>query len=95
MAVIAAETAWAITLRGGSEEGHATARRKNVPRSAPSPVSLISDGLQDNLGEQGLADAIPDSRADCDAAAILPALLFSKQNFDRKLKDTRVPIGAG
>jgi hypothetical protein len=57
-ASIAAETQWAIMLRGGSEEGDATALRKNVASIRASSVSLMPDGLEDNLGKQGLADVI-------------------------------------
>jgi hypothetical protein len=45
-------------LRGGSEEGDATALRKNVASIRASSVSLMPYGLEDNLGKQGLADVI-------------------------------------
>ena len=56
--VIANETTWAITLRGGLEEGDETVLRKNVAAIRASSVSLMPDGLEDNLGRQGLADVI-------------------------------------
>jgi putative heme-binding domain-containing protein len=56
--VIANETQSAITLRGGSEEGDATVLRKNVASIRASSVSLMPEGLEDNLGRQGLADVI-------------------------------------
>jgi putative heme-binding domain-containing protein len=56
--VIANETPGAITLRGGSEEGDETILRKNVADIRASSVSLMPDGLEDNLKKQDLADVI-------------------------------------
>jgi len=56
--IIANETTWAITLRGGSEEGDDTVLRKNISAIRASSVSLMPDGLETNLGKQGLADVI-------------------------------------
>ena len=56
--IIANETTWAITLRGGSEEGDETVLRKNIAAVRASSVSLMPDGLEENLGRQGLADVI-------------------------------------
>ena len=54
--IIANETTWAITLRGGSEEGDETVLRKTIASIRASSVSLMPDGLENNLGKQGLAD---------------------------------------
>jgi putative heme-binding domain-containing protein len=56
--IIANETTWAITLRGGSEEGDDTVLRKNIAAIRASSVSLMPDELEKNLGKQGLADVI-------------------------------------
>jgi len=56
--IIANETTWAITLRGGSEEGDETVLRKNIAAIRASSVSLMPDELEKNLGKQGLADVI-------------------------------------
>jgi len=56
--IIANETTWAITLRGGSEEGDDTVLRKNIAAIRASLVSLMPDELEKNLGKQGLADVI-------------------------------------
>ncbi len=56
--IIANETAWAITLRGGSEEGDETVLRKNIESIRASSVSLMPEELEKNLGKQGLADVI-------------------------------------
>jgi len=56
--IIVNETQWAITLRGGSDEGDATVLRKNIASIRASSVSLMPDGLEENLGRQGLADVI-------------------------------------
>ena len=55
--IIANETAWAITLRGGAEEDE-TILRKNISSVRASSVSLMPDELEKNLGKQGLADVI-------------------------------------
>jgi putative heme-binding domain-containing protein len=56
--IIANETIWAITLRGGSEEGDETVLRKNIGAIRASSVSLMPDELEKSLGKQGLADVI-------------------------------------
>jgi putative heme-binding domain-containing protein len=56
--VIAGETQWAVTLRGGSDEGDVTVLRKNIASIRASSVSLMPDGLEENLGKQGIADVI-------------------------------------
>jgi putative membrane-bound dehydrogenase-like protein len=56
--IIANETTWAITLRGGSEEGDDTVLRKNIAAIRASSVSLMPDELETSLGKQGLADVI-------------------------------------
>src|SRR5439155_23581082 len=56
--VIAGETPSVITLRGGSEEGDEPVLRKNIAGIRASSVSLMPDGMEDNLGKQGLADVI-------------------------------------
>ena len=57
--LIANETQWTITLRGGSEEGDTVVLRKNVASIRASSVSLMPDGLEENLGgKQGLADVL-------------------------------------
>jgi len=56
--IIANETTWSITLRGGSDEGDETVLRKNIATIRASSVSLMPDGLEANLGKQGLADVI-------------------------------------
>ena len=56
--VIASETQWAVTLRGGSDEGDVTVLRKNIASIRASSVSLMPDGLEENLGKQGIADVI-------------------------------------
>lgn len=56
--IIANETAWAITLRGGSDEGDETVLRKNIASMRASSVSPMPDELEENLGKEGLADAI-------------------------------------
>jgi putative heme-binding domain-containing protein len=56
--IISNETTWAITLRGGSEEGDETVLRKNIAAIRASSVSLMPDELEKNLGKQGLADVI-------------------------------------
>jgi putative heme-binding domain-containing protein len=56
--VIANETPGSITLRGGTEEGDETVLRKDIADVRASSVSLMPDGLEDNLGKQGLADVI-------------------------------------
>jgi putative heme-binding domain-containing protein len=56
--VIAGETQWAVTLRGGSDEGDVTVLRKNIASIRASSVSLMPDGLEENLGKQGTADVI-------------------------------------
>jgi len=55
--IIANETTWAITLRGGSEEDD-TVLRKNIAAIRASSVSLMPDELEKSLGKQGLADVI-------------------------------------
>ena len=55
--IIANETAWAITLRGGSEEDE-TVLRRNIAAIRASSVSLMPDELETSLGKQGLADVI-------------------------------------
>jgi putative heme-binding domain-containing protein len=55
--IIANETAWAITLRGGAEDDE-TVLRKNVASIRASSVSLMPEGLENSLGKQGLADVI-------------------------------------
>lgn len=55
--IIANETAWAITLRGGAEEDE-TILRKNIASIRASSVSLMPEELEKNLGKQGLADVI-------------------------------------
>jgi putative heme-binding domain-containing protein len=55
--IIANETAWAITLRGGAEDDE-TILRKNISSIRASSVSLMPDELEKNLGKQGLADVI-------------------------------------
>lgn len=55
--IIANETAWAITLRGGAEEDE-TILRKNISSIRASSVSLMPDELEKSLGKQGLADVI-------------------------------------
>ena len=55
--IIANETMWAITLRGGAEEDE-TVLRKNIASIRASSVSLMPDELEKNLGKQGLADVI-------------------------------------
>ena len=56
--VIANETPSVITLRGGSEEGDEPVLRKSIAGVRASSVSLMPDGLEENLGKQGLADVI-------------------------------------
>ena len=56
--IIANETTWSITLRGGSEEGDETVLRKNIASIRASSVSLMPDELEKGLGKQGLADVI-------------------------------------
>ena len=56
--IIGNETAWAITLRGGTEEGDETVLRKNIASIRASSVSLMPDELEQSLGKQGLADVI-------------------------------------
>jgi len=56
--IISNETIWAITLRGGSEEGDETVLRKNIAAIRASSVSLMPDELEKSLGKQGLADVI-------------------------------------
>lgn len=56
--IVSNETMWAITLRGGSEEGDETVLRKNIMSVRASSVSLMPDELETNLGKQGLADVI-------------------------------------
>jgi putative membrane-bound dehydrogenase-like protein len=56
--IIANETTWAITLRGGSEEGDDTVLRKNIAAIRASSVSLMPEELETSLGKQGLADVI-------------------------------------
>ena len=56
--VIANETPGSITLRGGSEEGDETILRKNVAEIRASAVSLMPEGLEDNLKKQDIADVI-------------------------------------
>ena len=56
--IISNETTWAITLRGGSEDGDDTVLRKNIAAIRASAVSLMPDELEKNLGKQGLADVI-------------------------------------
>lgn len=53
--VIANETPSAITLRGGSEEGD---QRKNIADIRASSVSLMPDGLDENLSKQDLSDFV-------------------------------------
>jgi len=55
--IIANETAWAITLRGGAEEDE-TILRKNISSIRASSVSLMPEELEKNFGKQGLADVI-------------------------------------
>jgi putative heme-binding domain-containing protein len=55
--IIANETTWAITLRGGAEEDE-TLLRKNIASIRASSVSLMPEELEKNLGKQGLADVI-------------------------------------
>jgi putative membrane-bound dehydrogenase-like protein len=55
--IIANETAWAITLRGGAEEDE-TILRKNISSVRASSVSLMPEELEKGLGKQGLADVI-------------------------------------
>lgn len=55
--IIANETAWAITLRGGAEEDE-TILRKNISSIRASSVSLMPEELEKSLGKQGLADVI-------------------------------------
>jgi hypothetical protein len=62
--IIANETSWAITLRGGSDEGDETVLRKNVAAVRASSVSLMRGELEKNLGKQGLADVIAYLRGD-------------------------------
>ncbi len=56
--IIANETTWSITLRGGSEEGDETVLRKNIAAIRASSVSLMPDELEKGFGKQGLADVI-------------------------------------
>ena len=56
--IIANETTWSITLRGGSEEGDETVLRKNIASIRASSVSLMPDELEKGFGKQGLADVI-------------------------------------
>jgi putative membrane-bound dehydrogenase-like protein len=56
--IIANETTWAITLRGGSDEGDEAVLRKNIATIRASSVSLMPDELETSLGKQGLADVI-------------------------------------
>jgi putative membrane-bound dehydrogenase-like protein len=56
--VIVNETPSVITLRGGSEEGDEPVLRKKIAGVRASSVSLMPDGLEENLGKQGLADVI-------------------------------------
>jgi putative heme-binding domain-containing protein len=56
--IIANETTWSISLRGGSEEGDETVLRKTIASIRASSVSLMPDGLESSLGRQGLADVI-------------------------------------
>jgi putative membrane-bound dehydrogenase-like protein len=55
--VIANETVWAVTLRGGAEEDE-TILRKNIASIRASSVSLMPEELEKNLGKQGLADVV-------------------------------------
>jgi putative heme-binding domain-containing protein len=56
--VIANETPSAIMLRGGSEEGDQAVLRKNVAEIRASSVSLMPDGLEEQLSVQDVADLI-------------------------------------
>jgi putative membrane-bound dehydrogenase-like protein len=56
--VISNETPGMITLRGGSDEGDETILRTNVAQMRASTLSLMPDGLEKTLGQQGLADVI-------------------------------------
>jgi putative heme-binding domain-containing protein len=56
--VIANETPGMIILRGGSDEGGETILRANIKEMRASSLSLMPDGLEKNLGRQGLADVI-------------------------------------
>ena len=56
--VISNETPGAVTLRGGSDEGDETVLRKNIAEIRASSVSLMPEGLEENLGKQDIADVI-------------------------------------
>jgi putative membrane-bound dehydrogenase-like protein len=56
--VISNETPGMITLRGGSDEGDATILRTSIAQMRASTLSLMPDGLEKQLGKQGLADVI-------------------------------------
>ena len=56
--VISNETPGMITLRGGSDEGDETILRTNIAEMRASSLSLMPDGLEKPLGQQGLADVI-------------------------------------
>jgi putative membrane-bound dehydrogenase-like protein len=56
--VIASETPGIITLRGGTEDKDETILRKNIAEIRASNLSLMPEGLEDNLGKQGVADVI-------------------------------------
>jgi putative heme-binding domain-containing protein len=56
--VISNETPGMITLRGGSDEGDETILRTNIAQVRASSLSLMPDGLEKGLGQQGLADVI-------------------------------------
>jgi putative heme-binding domain-containing protein len=56
--VIANETPGMITLRGGSDEGDETILRTSIAQMRASSLSLMPEGLEKNLGKQGIADVI-------------------------------------
>ena len=51
--IIANETTWSITLRGGSEEGDETVLRKNIATIRASSVSLMPDESGEGPREAG------------------------------------------
>ena len=56
--IIANETAGMVTLRGGTEDHDESILRKNIAEIRASNLSLMPEGLEEDLGKQGIADVI-------------------------------------
>jgi putative heme-binding domain-containing protein len=56
--IVATETPGILTLRGGTEDKDDTILRKNIAEMRASTLSLMPEGLEENLGKQGIADII-------------------------------------